>query len=206
MKFHPRALSYEQLRIEAEIRLDEHHAERTPPVPVDDIVEFDLGIVLVPIEGLKSDIRVDAFLSSDLSQLFVDCDVMMYSPLRYRFSLAHELAHYWLHRPLYQECAITSVAEWKAVQQAIGEFDYPRFESQANNFAGLFLVPGDPLRKAFRAECAKLQSAGIQAERVQHHPTRAYVVNSLASQFEVSEQSMEIRLERDGLLSKVGGF
>jgi Zn-dependent peptidase ImmA (M78 family) len=199
--FKPRHLNYEQIFQEAELLLDTHNPERTFPVQIDAIVEFDLEMEIVPILGLKDDIRVDAFLSNDLEKVFVDEWVMLHASSRFRFSLAHEVAHFWLHDELYQQSTIQSIADWKAVQLAIGESNYYWFEQQANSFAGLILVPREPLRQAFRATCAKLQNAGVPIARVDHHPTRQFVIEQLADAFRVSEQVMEIRLEKDGLLS-----
>jgi len=204
--FRPRNLSYEQIRIEADLFLDEHNPERTTPLAIDEIVEFDLRMEVVPIDGLRPDLRVDAFLSNDLNQVFVDEYVMLHSPARYRFSLAHEVAHYWLHDELYQQSTIRSVNDFLAVQEALGTGDYSLFETQANSFAGLILVPKPPLAKAFRAAAQSLHSAGVKSDLIQHHPTRQFVVKSLSVQFHVSEQTMEIRLERDGFLASASQY
>lgn len=103
MAFSPRHLTYDELRGEAEEFLDEYHVDRTVPTPIEQIVEFDLGMEVIPIDGLKADIKVDAFLTSDLKRIFVDEWVMVNAPARYRFSLAHEVSHHWLHDELYQD-------------------------------------------------------------------------------------------------------
>ena len=88
---------------------------------------------------------------------------------------------------------------------AIGEEEYRRFEWQANSLAGLILVPGPPLKSAFQNVAATLAAAGVEPRQLDHYPTREYVIRDLAKQFAVSEQTMEIRLERDGLLAKLTG-
>ena len=79
---------------------------------------------------------VDAFLASDMSSVLIDEFVLQFVNVRYRFSLAHEIGHYWLHDDLYQAVAIGSVSDWKRVQADIGD-EYQWFEFQANAFAGL---------------------------------------------------------------------
>lgn len=201
MAFRPRFLNYDDLRAEAERFLDEYHRDRSVPVPIESIVEFDLSIDVIPVEGLKADLKVDAFLTNDTERIYVDEWVMLHAPTRFRFSLAHEVAHYWLHDELYAGSTIASVADWAALQSSIGEEDYKWFEIQANSFAGLVLAPREALQTQFRDVVAQLRHAGISPGQIDHHPTRQYVVSALADRFRVSERTMEIRLERDGLMA-----
>lgn len=203
MTFRPAFLTYDDLRASADEFLSEYHPQGTVPVAIEEIVEFDLCMEVIPLEGLRSHVGVDAFLSNDVDTIYVDEHVVNHALGRFRFSLAHEVGHYWLHDALYQENTIQSVAEWQAVQDAIGEESYKWFEWQANCFAGLILVPAGLLNQSFRMVADRLTREGIASRQLDHHPTRAAVVRELARQFVVSEQTMEIRLERDGLLSKV---
>jgi Zn-dependent peptidase ImmA (M78 family) len=200
--YRPPWLTYDELRAEAECILGKHHPAGTLPIPIEAIVEFGLSMDVIPMEGMKEGIGVDAFLTNDLEYIYVDQYVLQHAPGRYRFSLAHEVAHYWLHDELYQNCSIQSLADWVAVQDEIGPEEYRWFEWQANNLAGLLLVPTEPLKAAFHGVLARLGAAGVATHRVDHHPTRAYVIRELAGTFEVSEVTMEIRLEKDGLLAR----
>ena len=100
MVFRPAVLSYEDLRQHAEEFLAEFHEERTLPVPIEEIVEFDFQLEIIPIEGIFDELRVDAFLTSDLNRIYVDHFAMQHRRRRYRFSLAHEIGHYELHKRL----------------------------------------------------------------------------------------------------------
>lgn len=113
MPFTPGVLSYEDLRDEAEEFLNEYHPDLTLPIPIETIVEFDLDMEVIPIPGLKAKIGVDAFLASDLSAIYMDEDTLQFVPARYRFSLAHEAGHWWLHDELYQDNEIATVADWR---------------------------------------------------------------------------------------------
>lgn len=201
MSFQPGYLSYNQLREAAEDFLNQYHDERTIPVPIEEIVEFDLNISVVAIEGLRQQLGVDAFLTNDVGRIFMDQWVMMSAPERYRFSLAHEVAHYWIHSDLYEASTIGSVKEWTDVQAAIGEEGYKWFERQANSLAGLILVPQAELRSAFQNVQQLMRALGVDVKKVDHHPVRQHVIRSLAGQFKVGEQTMGIRLEKDGLLA-----
>jgi len=70
--FRPAVLSYKDLQKRAEEFLAEFHEERTLPIPIEEIVEVDFEIELIPLEGVLDDLEVDAFLTSDLTQIYVD--------------------------------------------------------------------------------------------------------------------------------------
>lgn len=199
MAFRPAVLSYDDLRIRATAFLEEFHEERTLPVPIEEIVEFDFEIELVPIDGILDDLEVDAFLSSDLTTIYVDAFVMDHRHRRLRFSLAHELAHHELHRPLYVSSTIASVRDWETVQASISTEDYAWFEFQANSFAGLVLVPEMELRTQFESAMRAAREAGLSESTLSSEAGKSYVSSWLAGQFEVSDQVIEKRLEKDGL-------
>jgi Zn-dependent peptidase ImmA (M78 family) len=197
--YSPGFLSYHDIRGEADEFLAEYNSAETLPVPIEAIVEFDLDIEVIPILGIKQDLQTDAFLASDLSAIYVDEEVMKTNPGRFRFSLAHEIGHYWLHDELYQGTKIESVSDWRRVQSALGE-GYRYFEAQANNFAGLVLVPATPLENRFRSKAAELARVGIRGDAISREPARSRLIEWIASEFGVSTQTAGIRLERDGLL------
>lgn len=205
MAFRPAVLSYDDLRRRAAAFLEEFHEERTLPVPIEEIVEFDYEIEVIPIDGILEDLEVDAFLTSDLKTIYVDEFVMKHRHRRLRFSLAHEIAHYELHRPLYEESRITSVQDWRGLQDSISEDDYAWFEYQANALAGLILTPENELRQHFTTAVDTARKAGLSAETIDSEVGRAYIADALAGSFDVSTQVIERRMEKDGLWSPPTG-
>lgn len=199
MAFRPAVLSYDELRVLAEDFLDEFHEERTLPVPIEEIVEFDFELEVIPLEGILDDLAVDAFLTSDVKRIYVDAFVMRHRYRRFRFSLAHELAHYELHRPLYEQTHVASVRDWQSVQESISEDDYAWFEFQAHSFAGLVLVPAAELRREFHGAVRAARQAGLSEDTLSSEAGKGHLARWLASQFEVSEQVIEKRMEKDGL-------
>lgn len=199
MTFRPAVLSYDDLRRLAEEFLEEFHEERTLPVPIEEIVEFDFEIELIPLEGIFDDLEVDAFLTSDLERMYVDAFVMEHWHRRLRFSLAHELGHHELHRPLYEGSRIASVRDWERLQASISEEDYAWFEFQAHSFAGLVLVPPAELRTQFATAMRAARQAGLPESTLSSEAGKAYIAKWLADQFDVSEQVIERRMEKDGL-------
>ncbi len=199
MAFRRAILSYDDLRGRAEEFLSEFHEERTLPVPIEEIVEFDFELEIIPLEGIQDDLEVVAFLTSDLRRLYVDEFVMRHRRHRYRFSLAHELGHFQLHQQLYEEARIQSVRDWEALQASISEDDYAWLEWQANAFAGLVLVPSIELSQRFKAGVAVAKEAGMSDATLWSDAGKTYLADWLADQFDVSRDVIEKRLDKDHL-------
>ena len=113
------------------------------PVNTETIVESRLGMHIDPVHNLFSITDMDAYLKADLSGIVVDYDFYMNEKFanRIRFSLAHELGHYFLHKDFYSKIDFISVQDWKNFIIDIPEIEYRNFEWQANEFAGRLLVP-----------------------------------------------------------------
>jgi len=192
-------LSYEDLQAQVDTLLRQHNPTGKIPVPIEKIVEFGFGLTLVPIHDLQTVYEVDAFTAKDLQTIYVDHATMMSrSPYRYRFSLAHELAHVVLHRPIYKEVHFRSAAEWKKMMLAMDEADRSWIEWQANNFAGLLLVPRAPLRSAMQKAVTQAAEHGLDV-RGCAEVAKDYVCEGLSRTFEASGQVIAIRVEKDGL-------
>jgi Zn-dependent peptidase ImmA (M78 family) len=103
---------------------------------------------------------------------------------RQRFSLAHELGHYVLHflpqpngRGLF-----TCTTQDMAISQAGTELVHARQELEANQFAAALLMPEPAVRAMHQVVGGRLFA--------------------LARHFQVSQQAMEIRLGRLGLVAR----
>jgi hypothetical protein len=185
---------------EAEAFLAEFHPDSTVPVPIDEIAEWDFEKEIIPLPGVKDTISVDAFLTSDRRSIYVDEYVLRFVPTRYRFSLAHELGHEWLHAELYESTKLESLKDWRALIRDMDEAMYRRLEFQANMFAGLVLVPPDRLSARFTRRVEEARQLGLERVAITRHPARQRFIDGLASEFVVSEEAMGIRLEADGHL------
>jgi hypothetical protein len=89
----PPILSYRDLRRRAGDFLRTYHPAGTIPVPIEEIVEFRYRMDIIPVPGLQDAFEVDGFISSDLKAITVDASMQKHRQGRYRFTLAHELAH-----------------------------------------------------------------------------------------------------------------
>jgi Zn-dependent peptidase ImmA (M78 family) len=172
------------------------------PVDTESIIEFRLRLNIEPVKYLLSAIDVDAYLKRDLSGIVVDYDCYMNEKFasRMRFSFAHELGHFFLHRDLYFKYDIVSPEDWKTFILNVPEQEYRNFEWQANEFAGRLLVP---YRKLV-AEMRKVKEILIKNDLIRFLEKDPDAVLSrvsprLCKPFGVSTDVIERRVKREGL-------
>ena len=83
------------------------------PVDVFTLAEIDLKLDIVPFDDLFEKYDADAALMHDFSGLYVDAEAYImwekgprWKQRRLRFSVAHELGHYVLHRDIAAESEV----------------------------------------------------------------------------------------------------
>ena len=172
------------------------------PVNTEEIVEFRLRLDIEPVKYLLSTIDIDAYLKKNLSGIVVDYDSYMNDKFanRMRFSFAHELGHFFLHKDLYTKFWIDSPEDWKDFILNVPENEYRSFEWQANEFAGRLLVPHPELQ----AEMEKVSDILIENNLVPFLEKDPDAVLSrispmLCKPFGVSTEVIEKRVKREGL-------
>lgn len=214
-------ISKDRINALAEKFLREYNPSYSIPVPIEHIVEFDLGMDIIPIPGLKDASRdagldIDAFISSDLKSITVDQYITEKRENRYRFTLAHEIAHKILHGDIYEQYRFDSLEDWVATILKIHSTlsqkrEREKAEWQADEFAGLILVPKAILEDEYNRE--RDETTRLYQE---DHPEFALysdivdyldfvtgvTIHSLAQKFVVSDDTMRIRLENDGLIER----
>lgn len=176
--------------------------ESTLPVNTEEIVEFRLKLDIEPVKYLLSTIDIDAYLKRDLSGIVVDYDCYMEDRFanRMRFSFAHELGHFFLHKELYARFGVESPEEWKDFILSVPENEYKSFEWQANEFAGRLLVPHAELE----AEMEKVNDILIENNLISFLEKDPDAVLSrispmLCKPFGVSTEVIEKRVKREEL-------
>lgn len=194
-------LSYEDLRVKADDFLARFHPSRKIPVPIEEIIEFQLGMNIVPLPGLKDQLEIDGFISGDLSTITVDDHIYTKVFNRYRFTLAHEIGHYWLHRAIYQNAIFGNIDEFKRFVSGIPEEQHNRLEYQAYCFGGLILVPREELVKEIESKVSLLQASGLPAGTIGDFAWE-YIFSDAAKSFSVSKAVIEKRATKEGVQAR----
>lgn len=204
MEFQPISKKTDEINSNVEDFLRIHNPSGTIPVPIEEIIEFQLKIDIIPVPGLKDsfekvELDIDAFISSDFRNITVDEYVQEKFSNRYRFTLAHEIGHMQLHRYLSTQFRFNNIGEWIATinQIPIGEREI--VEWQANEFAGLILVPRAALKDEFKKALKEVEEITKISFDKDPNLVMDLTIISLASKFGVSKGVVRIRLERDGL-------
>lgn len=145
MKFKTIFRSPEQINSVAESFLDIYSPPKTTPIQIEEIIELQLQLDIIPIPGLKDSFEkvgldIDAFISSDFKSITVDEYIQEHVGNRYRFTLAHEIGHMLLHGYLYSQFKFNTITEWTEAIKEMPLDERSRVEWQADEFAGRLLV------------------------------------------------------------------
>ena len=177
--------------------------EDRTPIDVFTFLEIDLGLNPIPFDDLKARYDVEAAIMADFTGIYLDAEqyiLMEHGPewrlKRLRFTVAHELGHYFLHRHLPQTEQFASLPNFARWTSTLGGNKYT-IEQEANEFAGRLLVPKGKLQDCFD-EFAR------DAEKLIPHfmdsgEIRQKFAEQVAPRFGVNSEVVEIRLDRDGI-------
>jgi Zn-dependent peptidase ImmA (M78 family) len=204
MDFQPIYKNTDQINSDAESFLDNYHHSMSIPVPIEEIIDLQLQIDIVPIPGLKdtfekAGLDIDAFISSDFKSITVDKYVQEKVNTRYRFTLAHEIGHRFLHGYLYTQFKFNTIDGWIDTINNMPLYEIEVVEGQANEFAGLVLVPRRILKDEFKKALKESEELCQVSYAEKPEIVRGLAILILAGKFKVSEDVIRIRLERDGL-------
>jgi Zn-dependent peptidase ImmA (M78 family) len=188
-------LPYKDLRVISQDFLAKHHGKGSIPVPIEQIVEFDFGINIVPIQGLQRVYDIDAFISGDLESIYVDLGILeSTSPYRYRFSLAHELSHAILHAAVFEQLKFKNIEEWKTTIAKLPEKERGLLEWQAYALGGLILVPQEPLKEKLTHGIRTAKENGFGED---WDPAKDYLCTWIGKYFDVSSGVIAKRLDAE---------
>jgi len=193
-------LQYDKIRLIAEDFLGKYNAEDVIPVPIEHIIEYDIGLNIIPIPGLQHISNVDGFISTDFTSISVDQSTMENFENRYRFTLAHEVGHWVIHKDGLFEYAseIEFIKDWKKYIIDFDEKQYSLLEYQAYCFAGLILVPAHHLKEKFDKALDKVRLYDIEID--ENSIAMEYISRYLQDAFNVSDAVISKRIKYDKLI------
>ena len=194
-------ISKERIWQEADRLRAAHPGGRSLPVRILDLAEFDLGLELIPVDGLREQLDIESLLMGDLTSILVDKLAFMNPRREYRlrFSVAHEIGHLTLHRDIYAGLQHATAKEWFDYISAIPDTEYAWVEWQAYEFAGRLLVPPVPLTKAFQSAVQSAQAAGYADWQAADEAALDYIATRIAPRFGVSAEVIAKRLRVEKL-------
>lgn len=188
----------EQLRKRAESYLANQHPSGELPIPIEEIVDLKERIDIIPVQDLGEQGHV-AFLSRDCKTIYVDKAVHASTNTnRYRFTLAHELAHMILHGGVFKAADYTDIAGYRAFLKQLRDDVLTRIEAQAYKLGGLLLVPTADLSREYSAMGARLASEGMDIAALPPVALK-HVAKKMGDTFGVSFSVIHRRAVREGL-------
>ena len=177
--------------------------EDKTPIDVFTFFEIDLGLDAIPFDDLDNKYRAEAAITADFKGLYIDAEqysLLEHAPEwrlnRLRFTIAHELGHYFLHQDLPQAedfQSIANCAKWTANYKGRKY----TVEQEANEFAGRLLVPTNKLNTMFDDFSAQIITLVPNFEK--NMQLRSQFSERVASKFGVNSSVVEIRLDRDDI-------
>ena len=200
----PRAdfLKYDDLRAEVVTFVSGFKVSQAIPVDVEAIADIRLALDIVPVAGLRRGRDIDGYLSTDRTAIYVDA-AMSEGPIfnRYRFTLAHEVGHWYLHEDLY-EAVRKSGSSFVDFHNDLPEEQRMWYEWQAYSFAGLLLVPRDALELEVASAINHAKASGFNAIDPAIDAHRSFIAEWASKAFEVSPEVILRRGGYDGLWPK----
>lgn len=175
-------LEFEAIEKEANEFRFKYQAKGDCPVPIMDIVQFDLGISIIPVFGLESKCNTYSLITSSWEYIYVDneryLDRFQAYDKKINFSVAHEIGHYVLHSDTYNKLGIEGVDDFYKYFEGMSEGTYKRLELQANMFAGKLLVPADILQKEINNCYEEIKNGQIDVQNFGEQLSDKFQVSS----------------------------
>jgi Zn-dependent peptidase ImmA (M78 family) len=163
------------------------------PIDIEYIVDNELKIDIIPIPNFLKLIGIDSLFTPDWKSLYVDHDEYMDERRhnRLRFSLAHEVGHFILHKRIYEAFGIKTREDYQRFYKDIPELQYRYLEGQANKFANYLLIPRKVL--AIKTE-EELENNPSWLRKMDRIKLDSYLAIPLSKIFKVSEEAVRIAL------------
>jgi hypothetical protein len=178
------------------------------PIDIEHIIEHVLKIRIDPRRNLsrisrRSELAIDAFLTSDRSTIIVDYDEYMNDQGRLKFTLAHELGHWYLHEKQYQSVRYNSEEDFIKIQKSLDDKYRGWFEFQANEFAANLLVPTNILTTYSKRYIPDVKKFLKTNKKEQLWLMKNEIAEELALSFDVSSEMIKNRMNKEKILESL---
>jgi len=170
------------------------------PIEMEDIIELKLKMYIALSPGLKYLHGIDMLITSDFKSIYVDENIYSDETQknRLRFSYAHEIGHFVLHKNIYKKLGIK---DWQDLCSAQEKESYQknikRINKQADIFAGYLLVPEERLEIEKNQILESLDTKLLsKIESISKERLNQLLTSQLSTIFGVSQMAMFIALEK----------
>ena len=196
-------LTYSSIGQKVEAFFNEYHPSREVPIPIEEIIEIKIGLNIFPFPRLFKDHALNGFLSRDLSTINVDDYQYEQLNEKYRFTIAHELGHYILHKSFYENLPLfEEVNDYIKWRLSIPREDITWFETHGDWFAEQMLVPTAPLENICQEVVDKYKGIFIKMDTIPDD-VWSYISNEVATFFDVNPPVVEIRIKREKIPERI---
>lgn len=181
--------------------LKKYHSSLQLPIPIEWIIESDLGLHIHSLPNLYRIFGQNGFLGRERKVIYIDEYQYDNFVEKLRFTLAHEVGHFIMHESLYEGLSFNSQQEYIEWLHSRPRNELGWFETQANWFAGQLLVPTEPLKE----HCVNLLESNrdqFSKGKYLSHEFWSYASNELAEPFEVNPIVVEIRIRQESFAEK----
>lgn len=121
-----------------------HNPTYDCPVLIEEIIETKLSIKIFPVKDLEKARSIDGTISQDFSTIIIDEYVYESQVDRARFTMAHEIGHFVLHKELFEADRVKlSLENFADYMNKLSFKDWGLLETQASIFAQEVLMPND---------------------------------------------------------------
>ena len=173
--------------------LHEYYPSFSLPIPIENIIELKLELSIFPVKNLESGCEIDGSLSKDFKTILIDERTFEKSVKRARFTLAHEVGHYILHRDIFRKSGgFKTEQEFINFQNNLEDGEYKRLEIQAFRFAEEILFPKQELKKV--VEKKVIEFGGLTS--LTPNDIGKIILN-VVDKFDVSERAAVNKIQRD---------
>lgn len=194
--------SYVDVREQAERFLHQHHPTSEIPIPIEEIIDNQIGLHVVSLPELYRTHRQNGYLSKDLTTIWVDEYQYYNYSHKFRFTLARELGHYVLHPEIYRNASFSEIDEYVQWRLSLPPDGLNWLDTHASWFAGCVLVPSASLEQV----C--LEFLGENQTRFSEDLWRTadfweYAAKPISHYFEVSPITVATQIRQEKIIEKL---
>jgi len=175
-------------------------SDNSIPIKMEGIIELRLKMYIALSPGLKYLQGIDMLIMSDFKSIYVDENIYSDETQknRLRFSYAHEIGHFVLHKNIYKNFGIKNWEDFYNIQKKESyRKNIQRIDKQADIFAGYLLIPEDKLKLEKNQILESLDTELLS--RINSMPketSNQLLASQLSIIFGVSQMAMFIALEK----------